>query len=87
MAGQQRADREGVHAIRLKLAAALRVTGDLVVLVERVGGLAGQVAKRRLKRLHREVRQQRLDVLIAAEKYHHSLSFLMKPPMSALTSW
>src|SRR5262245_58045778 len=73
---RESAANEGVHPIRLQLAAPLRVSRDLIVLVQRVGPLAREVAKARLEWLHRKVRQQRFDILVTGREVPPELVLL-----------
>ena len=63
--GGGRRDEERVEAVRLRLLAPRAVANQLVVGGDRVGPLHGDVLQVRLEGLDREIRQQRLDLLIA----------------------
>src|SRR5438128_7896736 len=64
-----------VQPVRLLLLAPLSEPDQLVVRVQRVGALAGDVLQMRFERLHRKVRQQALRVLIAQRAVPPELVF------------
>ena len=85
--GELAADRsEGLERDRLMVATGLTVRDYRVTRRKPIGGLTRVVGQTRAKRLHRKVHLPRGDVLVADRRSHQSVSGLMYPPTSALTS-